>query len=233
MRLAPQFFLVLMAVGAVTSCGLGGVGTGGGAASCASSTRCVNDTDCPSGSRCNGALSPPACQPLYCGGTGTACSDGYFCASQVCAQKACFAPAAGHDLFGSVVPTTTTYFNQPDGGSGNSVYFSDDARNDCTNLYAHQEYGKSAVLSFSGGISTCTTGQTLTLITDVLSRQGKGPNPNAVFMSDSLSDLDLRHREGTVTIVHLPTPTEREFVVSIHVADGGLDGTYTVTPLCP
>lgn len=229
MRLTPRLVLSLVAVGSVVACGLGS----GGAAPCATSTHCVNDTDCQSGSRCNGALSPPACQPLYCGASGSACSDGYFCASQVCAQKACFAPSGSHDAFGSVVPTTITYFNQPDGGSGQAVYFSDDARNDCAAIASRSEYGKSALLSFSRGIANCTTGQTLTLITDAMAMQGKGPNPNAVFVSDILSDLDLKRREGTVTIVHVPTPTQREFVVSIHIADGGLDGTYTATPLCP
>ncbi len=48
---------------------------------CRASVPCVDDSDCAStpGSRCNQAQSPPACQTLYCGSEGSACSDEAFC----------------------------------------------------------------------------------------------------------------------------------------------------------
>lgn len=56
---------------------------------CVSKTLCVTDDDCESGSRCNQAMDLPACQKLYCGGYGTACSENYFCLSKICADDAC------------------------------------------------------------------------------------------------------------------------------------------------
>ena len=40
---------------------------------------CVSDEDCPSGSRCNEAYNPPACQKLYCGKKYKSCSANEFC----------------------------------------------------------------------------------------------------------------------------------------------------------
>lgn len=56
---------------------------------CVSATLCVTDDDCESGSRCNQAMDFPACQKLYCGGYGTACSEDYFCLSKICWDDAC------------------------------------------------------------------------------------------------------------------------------------------------
>lgn len=56
---------------------------------CVSDILCVTDDDCESGSRCNQAMDFPACQKLYCGGYGTACSEDYFCLSKICWDDAC------------------------------------------------------------------------------------------------------------------------------------------------
>ena len=103
MLVSPKTWFVAALV-ALSACGT----TPGGAALCATGTHCVADTDCASGSRCNTALSPPACQPLYCGTSGSACSQGYFCESQNCVKQACLSTTAGTPL-GNVVPTTITY----------------------------------------------------------------------------------------------------------------------------
>ena len=56
---------------------------------CLPTVPCVDNTDCPSGHRCNEAINPPACQKLYCGSFGSACSEDAFCLSQVCEQDEC------------------------------------------------------------------------------------------------------------------------------------------------
>lgn len=74
-----------------------GVGGGVPASQCLADTNCVKDADCPSGSHCNTELSPPECQELYCGTSGTICEDvndcepGLKCMQQVCVpEDTCF-----------------------------------------------------------------------------------------------------------------------------------------------
>lgn len=59
-------------------------------ASCLSGDTCASNSDCPDGHRCNKALSPPACEKLYCGGAFTFCSDDVFCQEGMsCYGEAC------------------------------------------------------------------------------------------------------------------------------------------------
>lgn len=51
---------------------------------------CVDTTDCPNGSRCNTALTPPQCQALYAGAPGTPCSEDALCADDAyCSNELC------------------------------------------------------------------------------------------------------------------------------------------------
>ncbi|MGK0360564.1 MAG: hypothetical protein ACI9U2_002877, partial [Bradymonadia bacterium] len=61
------------------------------AQACADDTPpCINDTDCESGTRCNTALTPPACQTLYSGGAACLCSQDAFCGEGLlCNDAAC------------------------------------------------------------------------------------------------------------------------------------------------
>lgn len=74
---------------------------------CLSDTLCVYDPDCPMGSHCNTALSPPQCQTLYCGAAGTACggSDGLCAVGLSCLSNQCATPAP---LVGTWVGMTTS-----------------------------------------------------------------------------------------------------------------------------
>lgn len=227
MLVSPKTWFVAALV-ALSACGT----TPGGAALCATGTHCVADTDCASGSRCNTALSPPACQPLYCGTSGSACSQGYFCESQNCVKQACLSTTAGTPL-GNVVPTTITYSIAADGGYGTSLIFTDDARNDCAAWTALVDYGNAAWLRVGSSAGQLTEGQVVGWITDADALAGRGRSPYAVFTRDTLSGLSLHKRQGSVTVVHLPTAQKPEFTVTLTAADGGLDGTFTVRPVCP
>jgi len=61
----------------------GSTGTGSAvpvpATACLDDAKCTKDDDCPSGSHCNKALTPPQCQQLYCGGLGTICDENAYC----------------------------------------------------------------------------------------------------------------------------------------------------------
>lgn len=61
-------------------------------AQCLTGQNCVADRDCPSGSHCNLAQSPPACQMLYCGAAGSRCSEDVQCRpGSRCQGSACVA----------------------------------------------------------------------------------------------------------------------------------------------
>jgi hypothetical protein len=52
--------------------------------------RCVDDRDCPQGSRCNTMLAPPACQLVRCAPPGSACSTDDVCQTGLeCHKGAC------------------------------------------------------------------------------------------------------------------------------------------------
>lgn len=60
---------------------------------CVTVTSCVGDEDCPDGTHCNLKLNPPRCQILYCGETGSACSEAALCAGQSCSGGYCVCEA--------------------------------------------------------------------------------------------------------------------------------------------
>ncbi len=62
---------------------------------CLPTVPCVSNDDCPIGARCNQAIQPPACQKLYCGSFGSACSDEWFCLSQKCQDEECVSDCSG------------------------------------------------------------------------------------------------------------------------------------------
>jgi len=61
---------------------------------CQTALACVIDGDCPDGSHCNTALNPPKCQNLYCGATGSQCSEPALCAEQLCSDGLCMSARA-------------------------------------------------------------------------------------------------------------------------------------------
>jgi hypothetical protein len=55
---------------------------------------CVTDDDCEAGQHCNTALTPPACEKLYCGTSGSICDEDPLCSPGLfCIQKQCLASA--------------------------------------------------------------------------------------------------------------------------------------------
>ena len=61
---------------------------------CVTAIPCVTDHDCHKGEHCNTAVRPPTCQLLYCGATGTACSEDALCVlGDGCGGGKCFARA--------------------------------------------------------------------------------------------------------------------------------------------
>lgn len=59
---------------------------------CLEPANCVDTTDCPSGARCNTALSPPRCQTLFCGPAGSLCSEDGLCTQGLgCINEVCTA----------------------------------------------------------------------------------------------------------------------------------------------
>ena len=89
-----------------TSSTSGGVGGGVPAVACLDNN-CVGDSDCANGYRCNNQLMPPKCQELYCGESGTICSQvedcvsGLKCLAEVCVpQDACLPVGSACDSTG-------------------------------------------------------------------------------------------------------------------------------------
>jgi hypothetical protein len=99
----------IVAVGMNTGCSAGVSGSGGSTGShgtatgktgggpspqCLNGINCVSNADCPSGYHCNTTLMPPQCEKLYCGDTGTTCSEDANCQQQfACDHNSCVTPS--------------------------------------------------------------------------------------------------------------------------------------------
>ena len=57
--------------------------------SCLPNVPCVDDSNCPAGHLCNTAMQPPACEQIYCGTSGTPCSDSGLCKDGLCHEGVC------------------------------------------------------------------------------------------------------------------------------------------------
>ncbi|MFO0594562.1 MAG: hypothetical protein U0228_04640 [Myxococcaceae bacterium] len=193
-------------------------------------TPCAADTDCESGQRCNTALKVPACQVLYSGGAASPCSTGVLCASRSCVSSACSTPGEPPRL-GQGTAALVTYNPTPQ-GQVTAVFFSDDARNDCSAVDAGTQFGKNAVLVISA-TPPLVEGQVLTWVTDASARTGTAVKPFVVFSRDDLSGLSLTAVSGTATITHLPAGSDRTFSVKLLSSTGSIDATYDATPICP
>lgn len=215
--------------------GSAGGASGGGSGGCRLPTACVMDVDCPMGSRCNTALMPPSCQVLYCGAAASQCSAGYLCDSQLCFNARCLEADAGQP-FGAVLPATVDYITHADGGfiGGVSVWFSDDARNDCAAMQARMEYGRlTGLTGLSLPWNTLTNGRVIPWITDAMARMGTGPRPAVAFTGDPLSGANLHQQSGSFTVEQVPTPGSPTLLFSLRSVDGGFAGTWRASPICP
>jgi hypothetical protein len=236
-----------------SACGLtGGAGTDGGAAvatagstdagsgnggqadagACVLATRCVNDSDCSSGSRCNNALTIPSCQTLYCAEVGTSCRDSYFCATRSCASGRCFDAATVPPALGITVPATVNWIEGGVGGPIGGVLFTSDSRNNCETLRGGTVYGKIAILSIEG-LTGLKDGLTVPWITENAAQQGGKPTTYAAFFSESLSGINLSTLAGAVTFVRIPTSSDQRLVVNLSSLDRSVNSTFVALPLCP
>ena len=75
-------------------------------------------------------------------------------------------------------------------------------------------------------------GDVFPLNTDAQARRGEVGARYCFFAYDNLSGLRLDQREGTVTVLQLPTGNEPVVKLRVFVNDGGLDGTYESNVRC-
>ncbi len=84
---------------------------------------------------------------------------------------------------------------------------------------------------------TCRSGDTsvgevIPLNTDAQARRGETGSRYCSFPYDNLSGLRLDQREGTITVLQLPSGNDPVVKLRVFVNDGGLDGTYESNVRC-